>query len=102
LHLGKVGAILLDDVEAYDIMSRWRSDGRDLTISPWQQQTNFGLGYHYCPTLEDCARGAEIVSRFSQVQYETPQHVAYPDLRELSIQPTTADLTRRANRYTVY
>jgi hypothetical protein len=102
LHLGKVGAILLDDVEAYDIMSRWRSDGRDLNISPWQQQTNFGLGYHYCPTLEDCARGAEIVSRFSQIQYETPQHVAYPDLRELSIQPTTADLTRRANRYTVY
>lgn len=102
MHLGKVGAILLDDVEAYDILSRWRSDGRDLNISPWQQQTNFGVGYHYCPTLEDCAHGAELVSRFSQVQYETPRHVAYPDLRELSIQPTTADLTRRANRYTVY
>lgn len=85
LHLGKVGAILLDDVEAYDTLSRWRSDGRDLNISPWAQQTNFGVGYHYCPTLEDCVRGTDIISRFSQVPYEAPRHVEYPDLRNIQI-----------------
>lgn len=81
LHLGKVGAILLDDVEAYDTLSRWRSDGRDLNISPWVQQTNFGVGYHYCPTLEDCARGVKLLEN-SQDQLH---HVEYPDLRNIQI-----------------
>jgi dTDP-4-amino-4,6-dideoxygalactose transaminase len=51
LQLGNVGAILLDDQKAYRIMSRWRSDGRDLHI-PWETETELVLGYHYCPTLE--------------------------------------------------
>lgn len=102
LQLGKVGAVLTDDVNVYTQLSRWRSDGRDLRISPWQDQAVFGQGWHYCPTLEDCARGTEMVSRFSQVQYETPRHVAYPDLRKLNIQPGATDLARWANRYTVY
>jgi hypothetical protein len=101
VHLGKVGAILLDDMEAYNNISRWRSDGRDLTVSPWQQQTNFGPGYHYCPTLEDCARGTDIISSLSPIRYETPKPVSYPDLRELNIQPNTADLAGRTNWHLV-
>lgn len=81
LHLGKVGAVLLDDVEAYDTLSRWRSDGRDLHISPWEQQINFGVGYHYCPTLEDCLRGAELLKNIASVT----RHVKYPDLRNIQI-----------------
>lgn len=101
VHLGKVGAILLDDEAAYEQMSRWRSDGRDLRISPWQDQPVFGRGYHYCPTLEDCARGTDIISRLSPVQYETPRPVPYPDLRVLNIQPSAADLAGRASWYFV-
>jgi hypothetical protein len=101
LWLGKVGAILLDDVNAYDQLSRWRSDGRDLRISPWQDQPVFGRGYHYCPTLDDCAEGAERIPLLKTC-YPRPKYVQYPDLRELNIQPTAADLARRANRYTVY
>jgi dTDP-4-amino-4,6-dideoxygalactose transaminase len=81
LHLGKVGAVLLDDVEAYDTLSRWRSDGRDLHISPWEQQTNFSVGYHYCPTLEDCLRGTELLENIASVT----RHVEYPDLRNIQI-----------------
>jgi hypothetical protein len=101
LELGKMGAVLTDDASVYDQLSRWRSDGRDLRISPWQDQPVFGQGYHYCPTLEDCARGSAIISILSGAQYEEPRHVAYPDLRKLNIQPGAADFTRRTNGHIV-
>lgn len=79
LQLGKVGAILLDDPEAYRVMSRQRSDGRDLHV-PWETETDLILGYHYCPTLELCQRGLELLPTV------TPQSQAgtYPDCRKIS------------------
>ena len=78
LQLGKVGAILLDDPEAYRIMSRQRSDGRDLHI-PWQQETELILGYHYCPTLELCVKGLELLP----VTEPKAQPGIYPDCRKI-------------------
>jgi hypothetical protein len=98
LHVGKLGAILLDDVAAYEQISRWRSDGRDLHISPWQDQPVFGRGYHYCPTLEDCDAG------LWALEYDEPQpphHVVYPNLRELNIQPGAADFARRTDGHSI-
>jgi len=60
LQLGKAGAILLDDYEAYKKFSRQRSDGRDLHI-PWQEETELIPGWHYCPTLENCEQGLELL-----------------------------------------
>lgn len=81
LQLGKCGAILLDDVEAYDQMSMMRSDGRDLRVSPWQDQITFNQGYHYCPTLETCELGIEkLTSVVPQCQM-----ASYPDCREILI-----------------
>jgi len=78
LQLGKVGAILLDDLEAYRVFSRQRADGRDLNI-PWESETELILGWHYCPSLESCARGLELLPAI------TPQcqSVIYPDLRKI-------------------
>lgn len=81
LQIGRVGAVLLDDVAAYRTLSKWRSDGRDLTISPWTEQMKFGSGYHYCPTLEDCAIGIKKLDSSPPAL----QKVNYPDLRKLSI-----------------
>ena len=80
LQLGKVGAILLDDVNAYHVMSRQRSDGRDLHI-PWESDSDLILGYHYCPTLELCQRGLEMLLTAQ------PQSQAgiYPDCRNISL-----------------
>jgi hypothetical protein len=78
LQLGKVGAILLDDPEAYRLFSRQRSDGRDLNI-PWQSETELILGWHYCPTLENCGRGLELLP--SVVPQSQPGQ--YPDLRKI-------------------
>jgi len=82
LSVGKAGAILLDDRLKYEYLSRMRSDGRDLRISPWQDQKTFTQGYHYCPTLETCALGVE---KLPFVDPE-PKYHQYPDLRLLDFQ----------------
>jgi dTDP-4-amino-4,6-dideoxygalactose transaminase len=79
LQLGKAGAILLDDLEAYRVMSRQRSDGRDLHL-PWETETELILGYHYCPTLELCARGLELLPGIEP----KAQPGVYPDCRNIS------------------
>lgn len=81
LQLGRGGAILLDDVEDYDILSSMRSDGRDLRVIPWQDQSVFKIGYHYCPTLELCSQGTEKLKTFKG---SVTQHV-YPDCRHITI-----------------
>lgn len=81
LHIGKVGAVLLDDVVVYHKLSKMRSDGRDLRISPWIDQKRFIIGYHYCPTLEDCEKGLEKLKTI-EPQCQT---VLYPDLRNILI-----------------
>ena len=80
LQLGKVGAILLDDYEAYKKFSRQRADGRDLNI-PWENETELILGYHYCPTLELCAKGIELLPTIEPKS----QPGVYPDCRNISL-----------------
>ena len=79
MQLGKVGAILLDDPEAYRVMSRQRSDGRDLRV-PWETETDLMLGYHYCPTLELCELGIKKLA----VHQPQSQSGTYPDCRKIS------------------
>lgn len=79
LQLGRVGAILTDDAESYRVLSRWRSDGRDLRILPWGSVLSYGSGWHYCPTLEDCGRGIEKLASIDQ----EPKYYHYPDLRTI-------------------
>jgi dTDP-4-amino-4,6-dideoxygalactose transaminase len=79
LSIGKAGAILLDNKDEYETLSRMRSDGRDLRIVPWQDQQEFKQGYHYCPTLETCALGLEKLPLVD----EKPKYISYPDLRTI-------------------
>ena len=81
LEIGRGGAILLDDAEAYRIMLLQRYDGRDLSIIPWQAQDVFHVGYHYKPTTEE----AELGSRLLPLVNEQPKYVEYPDCRKIKI-----------------
>ena len=81
LSIGHGGAILLDDETAYKTLLRQRYDGRDLSISPWQSQKVFEIGYHYRPTIEDAVKGLELLSTVDQ----EPKYKQYPDLREIII-----------------
>lgn len=81
LEIGRGGAILLDDADAYHDMLRQRYDGRDLSITPWQNQKIFHVGYHYKPTTEEASRGLELLPKVN----ERPKYVEYPDLRNITI-----------------
>jgi len=81
LSVGRCGAILLDDQKAYYHLSRMRSDGRDLAVSPWIDQVIFSPGWHYCPTLETVVAAREKLPTI-EPQCQT---IAYPDCRKISI-----------------
>jgi dTDP-4-amino-4,6-dideoxygalactose transaminase len=81
LDIGRGGAILLDDLQAYETLIRQRSDGRDLKITPWESQKVFEMGYHYRPTIEEAVRALELLPSVDQ----EPKYVEYPDLREIII-----------------
>jgi len=82
LSIGRGGAILLDDVNAYHALLAMRYDGRDLTVTPWAAQQTFRVGYHYRPTIEEAKRGLELLSQY---QSQPPREVVYPDCRQISI-----------------
>ena len=82
LPIGRGGAILLDDAEAYRALLAMRYDGRDLTIKPWVAQQEFRVGYHYRPTIEEAERGLELLSQYTS---QSPRAVTYPDCRQINI-----------------
>ena len=81
LEIGRGGAVLTDDVEIYDILSQQRYDGRDLKVSPWEDQKVFKVGYHYKPTIEEAVKGLELLPNIDQ----EPKYKEYPDLRNITI-----------------
>lgn len=86
LQIGRGGAILLDNEAAYKTMLAQRYDGRDLSITPWQDQKVFHVGYHYKPTIEEAEIGI-VKLQDLMVELPRPVHCNYPDLREITITP---------------
>ena len=84
LHIGRGGAILLDDQDAYEAIICMRYDGRDLNIKPWVEQREFRVGYHYKPTPEEAMQGIALLEGLKEY-CPPPRHVAYPDLRTITI-----------------
>ena len=84
LHIGRGGAIILDDRRAYESIIRMRYDGRDLSISPWVEQREFKVGYHYKPTPEEAITGLSLLHGLKD-HCPPPVPVDYPDLRKIKI-----------------
>jgi dTDP-4-amino-4,6-dideoxygalactose transaminase len=81
LQIGRGGAILLDNQAAYNTMIEQRYDGRKLSVTPWQEQKTFMVGYHYRPTPEEAEVG---LIKLRDVN-ERPKYHQYPDLRDIKI-----------------
>jgi len=81
LSIGRGGAVLTDDVEVYDTLKQQCYDGRDLTITPWEDQKVFHIGYHYKPTIEEAVKGLELLPAVDQ----EPKYKEYPNLRAITI-----------------
>ena len=84
LHIGRGGAILLDDKKAYDDIVLMRYDGRNLNNIPWTNQKQFKVGYHYKPTPEEAEWGLALMKGI-RVDKPVPKHVEYADLRQFTI-----------------
>jgi dTDP-4-amino-4,6-dideoxygalactose transaminase len=84
LQVGRGGAILLDDTRAYDQLLRMRYDGRNLTVSPWQDQQVFAVGYHYRPTPEEAELASALLNGLIECP-QLPKFIEYPDLRNIKI-----------------
>lgn len=78
------GAILLDNPYAYKTLRQMAYDGRDMEISPWQEQKKFKIGYHYNMRLDDAERGLYLLQN-NRLKSRESQHVDYPDCSELII-----------------
>lgn len=85
LQIGLGGCLLTDDPEVYQRASRMRYDGRDIfNYSPWTEQKEFEVGYHYYLRPEECVIGLNLLEQ----QQFTPQlkkHFEYPDCRSIKI-----------------
>ena len=81
LSIGRGGAVLTDDVNVYNTLKHQCYDGRDLSISPWEDQKIFKVGYHYKPTIEEAVKGLELLPDIDQ----EPKYKEYPDLRNITI-----------------
>lgn len=84
LHIGRGGAILLDNEQAYRRLIRMRYDGRDLSITPWETQKEFEVGYHYRPKPEEAVQGLALLQGLKEY-CPPPRTVVYPDLRTITI-----------------
>jgi len=84
LEIGHGGAILTNKQHEYTALKQMAYDGRDLSISPWQDQMNFNVGYHYGMRLEDAARGMWLLLNGTLKSKES-QLVEYPDCSKLNI-----------------
>lgn len=85
VDIGRGGAILTDSKEDYKTLSKMRYDGRDLEISPWIEQIEFSLGFHYKLNPEECIRGIEKLEEYKNDKKFAPTQVQYPDCRKISI-----------------
>ena len=77
LTIGKGGAILLDNREAYDWMIRARYDGRDLNVSPWDKEQYETVGYHYYMSPEQAAVG---IVKLDEYKDTAPIKAKYPSI----------------------
>ena len=85
LNNNRGGAILLDDKESYDSLIKMRYDGRDLSVSPWIDQSEFKLGFHYKLNPEECVSALTKLIQYKESNNYEPIYVEYPDCRRIKI-----------------
>ena len=78
------GAILTSNKDDAEQLRHMAYDGRDLSITPWQEQKIFHVGYHYKPSIEDCEKGLYMLAN-NKLKTKESQQVKYPDLTEIQI-----------------
>ena len=84
LEIGHGGAVLTGSKYIYHTIRKMAYDGRDISISPWEKQIKFELGFHYNMRLEDAQKGLQMLKN-NQLKDKATQIVQYPDCSKLEI-----------------
>jgi len=84
LDIGRGGAILTDSETDYVALSKMRYDGRDIAITPWNEQHVFETGYHYKLNPEECVRGLEKLENYIEKDEFEIIDNEYPDCRKIN------------------
>ncbi len=82
LEIGRGGAILTDDKDVYNALKMMSYDGRDLSISPWEKQESFGVGFHYMMRPEECITA---LNKLNNNEITHSSKYSYPDLSTIKI-----------------
>jgi dTDP-4-amino-4,6-dideoxygalactose transaminase len=84
LPIGRGGAILIDDPEAFKWLKLATYDGRDLSL-PYDDPNHIQMhGWHYYMTPEDAARGLILLNATNEKDYRDFSWNLYPDLSKYS------------------
>jgi len=85
LQIGSGGCVLTDDADLAQRLQRMRYDGRDIyQYSPWVDQHEFDLGFHYYMNPELCVDGINLLRSNTLVTQTEAMH-QYPDCRKIRI-----------------
>lgn len=85
LNLGRGGAILTDNLEAYKTLIKMRYDGRNMPLA-WHEDSDIThIGYHYYLTPELAEKGLSILKRKLLKPYQEKTFRDYPDLTKYPV-----------------
>ena len=79
IPIGRGGMILTDDEDAVNWLRRARYDGRDLSVSQWDDEPEI-MGWHYYMTPEDAARGILLMDKTAENNPDSATWQNYADL----------------------
>lgn len=83
INIGRGGMILLDDLATYERLQRLVRDGRDRTLTQWEDDVS-EIGFHYYMTPEQCAQGIQVFREKKDIPAKKWNNHDYRDLLELS------------------
>lgn len=82
IPIGRGGAILTDDKEAYKAIKLMSYDGRDLRLPYDHPEHVKTMGYHMYMTPEDAARGILLMDSTPEINEDTCDSTNYIDVQE--------------------
>ncbi len=83
IGIGKGGAILLDNKEAYQTLKRMAWDGRDSSLSVQVDLKNIILGYHMNMIPDDAAKGTLLINQYQHNDNDLGSFSTYPDISNI-------------------
>ncbi len=82
IGIGKGGAILLDNKEAYEILNRMAWDGRDSSI-PVKDDNNLIHGYHMNMIPDDAVKGVLLLNQYKFKKSDIKTYKDYPNISRM-------------------